>query len=137
MGHDPPYHSPTLIFARPDSRGDGSPKPQRLPDAPHPGAAVSGGTEDPLVVSLLEDALRRLGAHDSPLRARVLGRLAMELYWSVSQERRDFLTYRVVMHSRRHYPNRASMKVLKILHIPNLQTMPFHEQGERVDTEIG
>jgi len=65
------------------------------------GVTVSGGTEDPFVVSLLEDALRGLGEDDSPLRARVLGRLAMELYWSVSQEQRGALSQQAVEMARR------------------------------------
>jgi DNA-binding winged helix-turn-helix (wHTH) protein/tetratricopeptide (TPR) repeat protein len=65
------------------------------------GINVSGGVEDPLVVSLLEEALRGLATHDSPLRARVLGRLAMELYWSESQEHRNALSQQAVQMARR------------------------------------
>jgi len=65
------------------------------------GISVSGGTEDPLVVLLLEDALRKLETRDSPLRARVLGRLAMELYWSASQEQRNSLSQQAVEMARR------------------------------------
>ncbi|NOT55636.1 MAG: AAA family ATPase [Deltaproteobacteria bacterium] len=65
------------------------------------GISVSGGIEDPLVVALLEGALRQLEPGDSPLRARVLGRLAMELYWSGSQEQRDSLSQHAVEIARR------------------------------------
>jgi tetratricopeptide (TPR) repeat protein len=65
------------------------------------GVTVSGGTEDPLVVSFLEEALQRLEVRDSPLRARVLGRLAMELYWSVSPEQRNSLSQQAVEMARR------------------------------------
>jgi len=48
---------------------------------------------DPLIVSLLEDALRALPPGDSELRAQLLGRLAMALYWSDSLPRRERLIH--------------------------------------------
>jgi DNA-binding winged helix-turn-helix (wHTH) protein/tetratricopeptide (TPR) repeat protein len=50
--------------------------------------AIEVGVADPLMVSLLEDALALLPAGDSQLRARVQARLAMTLYWSDQAERR-------------------------------------------------
>ena len=40
------------------------------------------GTADELVIGLLEEALGLLPEADSPLRARLLGRLAVALYWA-------------------------------------------------------
>ncbi len=45
------------------------------------GVSNSGVTDHALVL-LLEEALVRLGDQDSPLRAQVLARLGIELYWS-------------------------------------------------------
>lgn len=45
------------------------------------------GTADELVIGLLEEALGLLPDEDSPLRARLLGRLAVSLYWSAPRER--------------------------------------------------
>ena len=53
--------------------------------------AIETGVYDPLIVSLLEDALAALPLGDSALRARLLGRLAMALYWSDSFPRREQL----------------------------------------------
>jgi class 3 adenylate cyclase len=47
----------------------------------------AGRVDEPLVV-LLEEALDKLPREDSALRAVVLGRLAVGLYWSSSRERR-------------------------------------------------
>ncbi len=54
------------------------------------GGYESVGHVDPEQVSLLEEALASQ-AHDPPLRARLLGRLAMALYWSRARERRESL----------------------------------------------
>ncbi len=43
---------------------------------------VSAGTVDAALVRMLEQALARSGDTDSPLRVRLLARLAVELYWS-------------------------------------------------------
>jgi DNA-binding winged helix-turn-helix (wHTH) protein/tetratricopeptide (TPR) repeat protein len=53
--------------------------------------AIETGVYDPLIVSLLEDALAALPPADSALRAKLLGRLAMALYWSDSLQRRKQL----------------------------------------------
>jgi hypothetical protein len=57
---------------------------------------MHGGVPDVLVSGLLEEALRVLPPDDSALRARVLGRLAMELYWSSPRERRATLCQQAV-----------------------------------------
>ncbi len=53
--------------------------------------AIETGVCDPLVVSLLEVALAALPPGDTELRAQLLGRLAMALYWSDSLPRREQL----------------------------------------------
>ncbi len=52
------------------------------------GLTVTSGVVDWSVVRLLEEALDAIGEGDSSLRARLLGRLAMELYWSRATSRR-------------------------------------------------
>src|SRR5262245_9876649 len=59
------------------------------------------GVVDKAVVSLLEEALVALGEEDSTLRARVLGRLAMELYQSDQRERCALLSRQAVEIARR------------------------------------
>jgi DNA-binding SARP family transcriptional activator len=59
------------------------------------------GREDPEVVALLEDALQGLGEEDSALRARLLGRLSLELYYAGQPERRLLLSEAAVQMARR------------------------------------
>ena len=63
------------------------------------GAVV--GTVDKSLVGLLEEALGALGERDSTLRARLLARLAEELYFSDSQRRRAELSREAVEMARR------------------------------------
>lgn len=65
------------------------------------GVSATGGVTDPLVISHLEEALRALSQEDSTLCAKLLGRLAMELYWSSSRERRAILSQQAVEMARR------------------------------------
>jgi DNA-binding winged helix-turn-helix (wHTH) protein len=65
------------------------------------GVTATGGVADTFVLDLLEEALHALGDVDSPLRARVLGRLAVELYWSAAPERRAALSEQAVDMARR------------------------------------
>jgi DNA-binding winged helix-turn-helix (wHTH) protein/tetratricopeptide (TPR) repeat protein len=58
--------------------------------------AIETGVYDPLIVSLLEDALAALPSGDTALRAMLLGRLAMALYWSDSFPRRERLIQEAV-----------------------------------------
>ncbi|MEA2135017.1 MAG: hypothetical protein QOC68_2926 [Solirubrobacteraceae bacterium] len=59
------------------------------------------GREDPEVVELLEHALQGLGEEDSPLRARLLARLSLELYYAGQPERRLLLSEASVRIARR------------------------------------
>jgi class 3 adenylate cyclase len=59
------------------------------------------GTLDEVVVSVLEEALGALGEADSALRARLLGRLAGELFFSDAVERRASLSQQAVEIARR------------------------------------
>ena len=60
------------------------------------------GREDPEVVAVLEEALGGLGEEDSPLRARLLARLSLELYYAGQPERRMALSEEAVAIARRH-----------------------------------
>jgi len=53
------------------------------------------------LTDLLEEAEQALGADDSVLRAKVLARLAVELYYSASDERRAYLSLEAVNIARR------------------------------------
>jgi DNA-binding SARP family transcriptional activator/tetratricopeptide (TPR) repeat protein len=59
------------------------------------------GREDPEVVAVLEAALQGLGEEDSPLRARLLARLSLELYYAGRPERRMLLSEASVQLARR------------------------------------
>jgi DNA-binding winged helix-turn-helix (wHTH) protein/tetratricopeptide (TPR) repeat protein len=68
------------------------------------GGTVGGmrfGILDPDLVQLLEEALAALGAGDGALRVRVMGRLAMALYWSDARARRDALSLEAILLARR------------------------------------
>jgi class 3 adenylate cyclase len=64
--------------------------PQRLSRAAFgfAGTWTEGGTGDQPAISLMEEALDALGGHDSALRARLLGRLAMEFSFTPTPTRR-------------------------------------------------
>ena len=62
---------------------------------------MSAGLTDRSLVSRLEDALILLEDMESGLRARVLARLAMELYWSPERGRADGLVREAVELARR------------------------------------
>jgi len=53
------------------------------------------------VAALLQEALARLGGEDSPLRARLLARLALELYYAGDPDRRLALSAEAVALARR------------------------------------
>src|SRR6266851_3827870 len=63
-------------------------------------AAVPGMVErilvDPVLVSLLEEALAALGSADSKLRVALLARLARALFWSVAREQKELLSRQAV-----------------------------------------
>ncbi|MEE8346459.1 MAG: AAA family ATPase, partial [Dehalococcoidia bacterium] len=59
------------------------------------------GVIDEPLIDVLEEALEALGEGDSPLRARVLSRLALAFYWTGSPERRAALSQEAVGMARR------------------------------------
>lgn len=65
------------------------------------GISMQDGMADPLVIGLLQEALTVLPPADSALRARVLGRLAAELYWSATREQRVTISQQAVDMARR------------------------------------
>jgi DNA-binding CsgD family transcriptional regulator len=65
------------------------------------GLVVTGGIVDPAEVGLLEEALATCGEADSPLRARVLARLARALVYTPQAERRLALSEEAVALARR------------------------------------
>ena len=82
---------------------------RRLGDMPLLGRAALGfagqwsilGRVDDCRLVILEEALEGLGDEDSPLRARLLARLALELYYSGDPERRLALSEEAVELARR------------------------------------
>jgi DNA-binding CsgD family transcriptional regulator len=65
------------------------------------GGVVTPGVADERVIALLAKALAALGDADYALRARLLGRLAMEYRYSPSQERREEFSREAVEIARR------------------------------------
>ena len=64
-------------------------------------ASTETGAVDPTVTGLLEQALAALGSEDSSLRAMVLARLSMALYFAGDEARRDALSEEAVAVARR------------------------------------
>ena len=62
---------------------------------------MAGGVVDEELIALLEEALERLPAVDSPLRARLFGRLATELSFSDRREECESLSEQAVAIARR------------------------------------
>lgn len=81
------------------------------------GITVAGGVEDPFVVNLLEESLQALGTEESPLRVRVLSRLAMELYWSNDAGRRATLSQEAIASARRMEDPIALASALNARHV--------------------
>ena len=79
--------------------------------------ALAGGAVDLEVVRLLEDAVALTDPDDSPLRARLLGRLAMELYWSGETSRRATLSLEAVEMARRTGDRPALAFALSARHV--------------------
>ena len=65
------------------------------------GFGLSPGMVDEMLVDTLEEALEALDPADSPLRARLLVRLAVAIYWSDTAERRMALVDEAVEMARR------------------------------------
>jgi DNA-binding SARP family transcriptional activator/tetratricopeptide (TPR) repeat protein len=73
------------------------------------GIRLTPGVVDAALVDLLEEALAKLGDSEPALRARVMGRLAMELYWIAPTERRSALSRQAVEIARGLLPDRATL----------------------------
>jgi tetratricopeptide (TPR) repeat protein len=79
---------------------------------------VGAGVVDKPLVNLLEEALSALGEGDSALRARVLARLARELYFSAaSADRRALLSRQAVEMARRVGDTAALATALQSRHL--------------------
>src|SRR5262249_24250042 len=65
------------------------------------GRLLTSNTVDKTLVGLLEEALAALGENETPLRAKVSARLAMELYYSGQRERCVALSQQSVAMARR------------------------------------
>jgi tetratricopeptide (TPR) repeat protein len=72
---------------------------------------------DEATVALLEEALAALGDEDGPLRARLLGRLAVELYYGPSRERSEALGAGALAVARRSGDRRALAYALNARHV--------------------
>jgi tetratricopeptide (TPR) repeat protein len=77
-----------------------------------------GVTDEPLIAQL-EEALAALGDDDSWLRCELLGRLAVELYFTGEVERRDALTAEAVAAARRIGEPNALAAALAARHVAN------------------
>ncbi len=62
---------------------------------------IGAGCVEPGRIALLDEALGGLPTEDSPLRARLLGRLARELYWTDAADRRAAASREAVAMARR------------------------------------
>ena len=71
--------------ARADGRPRGAPRRERRSGSPEVGS--SRARADPAIIALLEEALAALPEAATALRARLLGRLAMELHFSNEPKR--------------------------------------------------
>ncbi len=80
------------------------------------GAWREFGSVDQDSVALLEEALRALGPEDSPERAVVLGRLAVQLYFSGQVSRRELLARQAVAMARRLGDQHTLCQTLDALH---------------------
>lgn len=80
----------TFVQAAAIARDIGDPEQLALAALGAGGGRVEQGVVDHDLIALLEEALE--GLDDGPLRARVLGRLAVALYFTPQHERREELT---------------------------------------------
>jgi DNA-binding CsgD family transcriptional regulator/tetratricopeptide (TPR) repeat protein len=83
------------------ARREGTPEQVARAALGYGGLVVPAGLTDRSLVTRLEDALTFLGGTASPLRARMLARLAMELYWSPDRARGEALSQEAVELARR------------------------------------
>jgi predicted ATPase len=84
-----------------DARQLGSPERLARAALGFAGARATYATVDDEVVVLLEEALAALGSADEAIRARLLARLAMELYFAPAPERRTTLADEALATARR------------------------------------
>jgi DNA-binding SARP family transcriptional activator/tetratricopeptide (TPR) repeat protein len=101
------------------------------------------GREDEEVVETLEQALGTLGEEDSPLRARLLARLSLELYYAGQPERRLALSEEAVELARGLGDPRTLATTLDARHYALWRPETVHERlavaGElrRIAEEVG
>lgn len=93
------------------------------------GAGVTSGMVDRELEGLLGEALAALPGHDSSLRARLLGRLAMAVYWNGTTGDRDALSRHSMEMARRIGDPAALAYALKSRH--------FSLGGERPEERLG
>ena len=102
------------------------------------GLVATGGMVDPAEVGLLEEALVALGDAESPLRARVLARLAKALMYTPQTERRLQLSGKAVALARRLGDPATLAAVLYDHHLAIWGSEKAEVAGERlaVATEV-
>src|SRR5262249_20276787 len=102
------------------------------------GVEFTSGIVDPVEVGLLEEALAALGAADSPLRARVLARLAKVLLFTPQAERRLALSEDAAQMARRLGEPATLAAVLYDRHLAVWGPDPAEGAAERlaVATEV-
>ena len=88
------------------------------------------GRVDDARLALLEDALAQLGGEDGPLRARLLARLALELYYAGEPERRLELSEEAVALARRLGDPRTLAACLDARHYALWRPENVHERLE-------
>ena len=100
------------------------------------GVGVTAGVVDAGVVGLLQEALAALDDADSALRAQLLARLGVELYYSASPERSVALNQEAVAIARRMGDRGALAAALSARHVV-LAAPEDVEERLAVATEIG
>ena len=98
---DVPKGKETLHAAAEVARGVRAPEQLARAALGFGGAGGVTGVVDESLVNLLQEALGALGARDTALRARVLGRLAQALHYSASPAQRESLSREAVEVARR------------------------------------
>ena len=76
------------------------------------GELEMSGTTDEAIVELLEESIAALPGEDSPLRARLMGRLATALYWTERRENREALSRSAVEMAQRSGDSRALLATM-------------------------
>jgi tetratricopeptide (TPR) repeat protein len=94
------------------------------------GVEFTVGVVDDVEIRLLEEALTALGNGDSPLRARVLARLAKALLWTRQEDRRAALSEQAVQVARRVGDPGT---LAAVLHDRHMAIWGFANAEERLD----